>query len=425
MHNVQQIVPKSVLGRISGATLAIFALIAQPAWSEKSLETLISPVFGEKTRYSFLDQTRSAQDFVLNEQRSGILPAASVLPNIGRLLIRARDGGAKSSCTGIAINQSYFLTAAHCVCNLVGLKAKNYEECEASLDRLSLKLFFPNRGFVAVEGRPFVNPMYRSPTYLVEGQPVDVADLAVIKFRPDLNIEPIRIGEGRGRYMVVGAGLMYFSIPKVLKELGLPEGIALHDGVFHIWRNREVFFDRDACGEMNSSDTFCNLFVPLPILRGPTQSSTVCVGDSGSPVFRLSDSGTPSVEGVASYFSPKQNEQCLDNAAKWNYYVNVANYKNWIEEFKYNNTRLDKVKTCASALFRKGESVDLLAFSGFLSATGFDARNTERPKIDIIANNKECEDDEAFGVYACKIKNSPFTSVNVNHGFVQLTLCEE
>ena len=385
---------------------------------------LVAPVVGAKTRQHILDQTLSAQDFISNQNRSGIFPTATILQNAGKLLIRSREGGGKSSCSGIAINQDYFLTAAHCVCNLVGLQARNASECNLNLNKLELTLFFPNHGLVKVDGVPFVNPRYRSPTYIAEGAMGEIADIAVIRLKTPINVRAIQLGGGVGKHQVLGAGLMYFSVPKILTAFGLPEGVALHDGVFHMWRLREIFSDGDACGEMHSLDTFCSFFSTIRVLRGPLQSATVCVGDSGSPVFRLSETGAVALDGITSYFSPKNNyDQCLADVEKRNHYVDVLRYKHWISGFKSQRDTDYGENVCASALFRHGESVDLIGYSGRLTATSFDSRLAKRPKITIISNNKECMSDDEFGVSSCNIHKSALTSVSIEGGFVQITLC--
>lgn len=418
----------SVRTRLRGAILILtFSLLSLTfAHGETTINNLVAPVYGAKTREVLIDQTASAKDFLDNEERSGIFPATTAIRNTGRLLIEAKSTGSRSSCSGIAINSQYFLTAAHCVCNLAGLHSQNFQECEATLDSLSLKIFFPTFGLVTLDGRPIVNPQYRAPTKIVEDTPETVADLAVLKLSKPIEVKALSIGDGSGKYEVLGAGLMYFTIPKVLTKLGLPPGISLHDGVFHMWRLQNVMSDPDSCGSMHSSDTFCSWYTPLPVLRGPLQSATVCTGDSGSPVIRRATTGNGfSVVGVTSYFSPRNDyDQCIADAAKRNHYVDLEYYKEWLQQFSTQKVENLPEKQCASALFREG-AVDLIGFNGLLTVTSFKAKNEARPEITVKSNTLNCINDEFFGIHSCNIHNSTYTDVKIASGYAQLTICEE
>lgn len=404
-------------------SLLIF-LIYPVTTNALDLETLLAPLRGADTRAAIIEQTTSSIDFLKNDGRSGILPSTTAFPNAGRLLISSKTSGVAASCSGVALNSRYFLTAAHCVCNVAGVNSSDESDCEDKLDTLSFRVFLPTFGIVETQGKPKVHDRYKPPGGIVEGSPSQIADLAVLEFQSTVNVMPIEIGGGKGQYLVLGTGYMNFAIRRVREQLGFPEGSAMQEGVFQLWRLQKVYNDTNGCGEWHSLETLCSWYTTLTMASGPDQSVTVCRGDSGAPLFRLNSEGAIVLEGITSYFSPRRDyDQCLSDSSQRNHYVDVGRYKEWLSEFKQNSPNSYEPKTCASSLFRPGDFV-FFGFKGDVTLTTFNARQSARPNMEVKPGSTACTRAEEFGAYSCRLTGGNVTILTTRTGFGQLTICE-
>lgn len=384
-------------------------------------------VSSESINNMLIFQSKSVIDYQYNSDRTGILLTSALPPNIGRLLVKNKSSKSSESCSGIAINPTKFITAAHCVCDIGPNASTTAEDCKRNLNELSLSIFFPRFGIISNVKDIEIHNKYYSPTIRVN-QTRQVADLAILTFDQKIKVNTIKIGYSSGKYLMASFGKLYFANTEHAKELGFPIGSPLQEGVAQVSRFEHLYTDVNACGEYHAADTGCSWYNPLAVTvkSGPLQGATVCPGDSGAPILHWSAADGWSLVGITSYFSPQNNlDRCQADSPRRNHYVLVSSYKDWIQSHVQNEISTAIPPRCFEGLFRSG-TIDLFKFRGLITGTGFDvADGTKRPTININANESECVEKPDFGVVSCILRNPGYVEINIRSGFGQITLCED
>lgn len=413
-----------------GLLSVAFFLQADALFAQADTATWIESLSTRKENRDFLaERAAAAADFLTNDMRAGLFLTTGSIRMMGRLIISHAKTGSLDSCSGIAIDPSTFLTAAHCVCT--SPTAEGSAACGPESSDLSFQVFFPRAGLFAVKERPVIHPAYvwpgsLKPSAIGDLGPVSaaVADLAVVKFDGQLRDGPFpEIGAGSGKYVFASTGTLYFTIKEYAERMGFPIGEALAAGVGQVARLQGLYNVRGTCGALHSADTVCSFYNHEPVEDGPMQSTTVCGGDSGAPVVQSAADGSWKLVAIASYFSPPNKfDSCSGDASRKTHYVDVSLYKDWVSKF-VGATTTGPEQVCVDGIFKKG-TLDFLSFSGRVSATSFNKDKNNSARTEIVAEAAQCQSGQHAGVISCQISDPSYTAVLIKSDFAQLTFCK-
>ncbi|WP_165448057.1 trypsin-like serine protease [Rhizobium leguminosarum] len=380
----------------------------------------VSYIFDGKLREYLVSQYKSSVDYFSNDERSGIFLSTTINENTGRLLIATKGSPEIRSCSGVALNSEYFLTAGHCVCDIFSPKPTGYRSCEGHLRELSLAIFFPQRGLVSIAAPPILHEKYKSPSQIVDDSYEPINDLVVIPLGGQFPFPAIPIGRGVGRYITISFGQMYFTIKAHAKALNFPAD-SLQEGVSQASKLDDLYTDPGSCGPQHVGDGGCSIYNGIQVRFGPHQTSTVCGGDSGAPIFQQTSDGNASVVGITSFFSPgNPHDRCMPNTGRRNHYILLELHEDWLAKFRIGASTKSVTPECVSGIFPAG-TIDLLNFRGRISVTSFNALNKGRPEVKIA--NKYCKSLADFGVSYCEIPKEEYVPIATLGGFSQITLC--
>lgn len=376
-----------------------------------------------------VERAAATADFLSNDMRAGLFLTTGSIRQMGRLIISHAKSGGLNSCSGIAIDPSTFLTAAHCVCTIHA--AQTSTGCPVESSDLSFQVFFPRAGLFEVKDRPVIHPAYvwpgsLKPSAIGDLSPIStaVADLAVVKFDGELKDGPFpEIGAGYGKYVFASTGTLYFTIKEYAERMGFPIGEALAAGVGQVSKLQGLHRSRGTCGALHTADTVCSFYNHEPVEDGPMQSTTVCGGDSGAPVLQLSTDGNWKLIAIASYFSPPNKfDNCSGDASRRAHYVDVSLYKDWVSKF-VSAAVYSPETVCVDGIFKKG-TLDFLSFSGRVSATSFNKDKNNSARTEIVADAAQCKSEQRAGVISCQISDPSYAAVLIKSDFAQLTFCK-
>jgi V8-like Glu-specific endopeptidase len=394
----------------------------------------IEAVFGKSTKDFLQKNSRDARSYILDKNRTGLFFTTELSPAVGRLLIEDTISGQAGSCSGIALNNSMFLTAAHCVCGIDRSSPTDAKQCAEILPRKALRIFLPRRGVFNSISQTIVHPDYRSPRLNSPEQYQRVADLSLIRINGSFGVETQEIAQGEGPVILASFGLSHLTIDTYAERLGLPVASALQTGLSQVAKYREALSAAQDCGVYNAADTFCVEYNGREYLSGPRQDVALCRGDSGAPLFQKTKADKLALIGIASFFSPpRPSDQCLGDVARFNHFVDILRYNDWIQaHIGAGTTETDPSDTssCVDALF-KDSTIDLYPFRGTVSITAvssFDGSDEEsRPSVLVSGtpDGYSCVREPRFGILHCRFDAPSFVTTTISSGIGQWTICRK
>lgn len=428
--------PRSAPWLLTIVVLATSTLVAC-AQSAHAAENGVDPVsrliITSDNKAFLADRLSTVRDYAASQSRGGLLLSTTVAPSTGRLLIARASRAGVDTCSGVAIGGAHFLTAAHCLCKLADRDARTAEECRPYLPDLRLKVFLPAHGLFAVTATPVVHPEYRSPSFIepaptgaVDRSSPAVADLALVRFEGEAKTDLPALGAGEGRPLLSSHGTMYFALEEYAERMGFEVGRPIAAGVGQVSRPLELRSERSDCGRYHAADTMCSLYNPVEVEDGPLQTTTVCQGDSGAPLYRPAGDGRWSVVGIVSYFSPPNSfDRCDGGAGRRTHYTDLAKHRPWLTQHLASPDAPSPGKrSCVDGVFRTG-AMDLLGFKGLITVTGFNKRPEQGARHAAIAGSPEgsCARDGDFGVVACRFEDPSYVGLDIQSDFAQVTIC--
>lgn len=403
--------------------------------ADEARSSVISRVHTSRANKEFLeDRLQSIRDFWSNESRTGLFLTTNAVPGAGRLLIRRSSQSGVDNCSGVAVNTGWFLTAAHCVCKLNSGDAKDARECNSHLAELELRVFIPREGLFPVGSSPIIHSDYKAPSYLQPGQVGNldqiadpIADLALVKFEGGSEFASLEPTGRPGKFLLASFGTMYFAIEEYAAKMGFEIGRPIPPGVGQASRLQDLYSSRQDCGRYHAADTLCSRYSALQVEAGSLQDTTVCQGDSGSPVLRRDRDDSWSVTAIVSYFSPPNRfDRCTGTTSgQRTHYTDLSRYRHWIKEEVGWKGPAPTVLSCVDGIFKTG-TMDLIGFRGLVTASSFNKKPEDQPRHTTITTSPAgyCNRDERFGLSSCKTTAPSYVRIEIASDFAQVTLCD-
>lgn len=219
-------------------------------------------------------------------------------PSVGMLLFSPTGDAASASmiCTGTLIGCHTFLTAAHCVCDTLGIFCQGANAPDPSVHFV----YLPHAGVFNVQ-HVAVRSDFDFP----------VGDVAVVRLASDVTgVRPARINDAMSPPSGTAGRIVGF---------GRAGG---RDQNYGIKRAGDVV-TTTCSGGISNTTSVCWSF--MPPLGAPGTNSNTCNGDSGGPLFV--DFGAGRV--VAGITSGGTSDGC--SLGDFSYDANVYNYRSWIQ----------------------------------------------------------------------------------------------
>ena len=381
-----------------------------------------------KYRSIMQNAAKAAAVYLKDEHRLGLFLSSTALPSTGRVLIIDNVSGARSSCSGFLVAPQFLLTAGHCVCST----APSAAACQARLSSMQIQVFFPTAGLFETTSSIKVNPGFRLPNPIGPGTP-SMADLAILQLAKNPGIKPSPIAKlaDSGKVVLSSFGFFAFTDDNDISRRGFTPGVQYMDGVEQLSGRDRLIANPQGCGRSQTPDTLCtepyagNLFsVSVPSL----QTTAICEGDSGGPLYQAGTSGFAAV-GLVSYYYPQVND-CTGEAARRTHAVDLNTYRDWIFSITGPTTDITvNDPSCIETIFGAGNFVLPTASGSRIVSlttfdTSFDANSdaNQRPKPSILTPGN-CTYSLEFGVASCKVSAGQPSSIKILNGLAQVALC--